>query len=217
MKPWMKILIWLGLGGGIGFFAGYQVGTRSREPEMAQEPVDGPVVERVRDEAEEALKAYRGADEDSDRWVDDCLEIDDLGTAPVVETVTANGGVKVVPVDIPQLHPQDMVPVPITEEEFNLNEKELDILCLDYYERDEVLYDPEHEEVITVPEQLLGYGWNYRFGGDPNNPVDVIYIQNETMGAIYRVELVDAAFYQEDPEVAADMAPDDDEEDDEED
>ena len=26
MKLWMKALVWLGLGGGIGFFAGYRVG-----------------------------------------------------------------------------------------------------------------------------------------------------------------------------------------------
>lgn len=33
MKAWMKILMWVGLGGGIGFFAGYQVGAGSRRTE----------------------------------------------------------------------------------------------------------------------------------------------------------------------------------------
>lgn len=45
MKMWMKALVWLGLGGGIGFFAGYQVGCRRTEKD-------------VQEESDEKMRAY---------------------------------------------------------------------------------------------------------------------------------------------------------------
>jgi len=36
MKLWMKALVWLGLGGGIGFFAGYQVGYKRAESNLQE-------------------------------------------------------------------------------------------------------------------------------------------------------------------------------------
>ena len=52
MKPWMKILMWVGLGFGLGFFAGERVGSRISEKE----------IEQVR---AEAAKAYGLADAES--------------------------------------------------------------------------------------------------------------------------------------------------------
>ena len=37
MKAWMKVLVWLGLGGGIGFFAGYQIGGHAARKDAYEE------------------------------------------------------------------------------------------------------------------------------------------------------------------------------------
>lgn len=41
MKPWMKILMWVGLGFGFGFFAGERVGSRISEKEIEQARAEG--------------------------------------------------------------------------------------------------------------------------------------------------------------------------------
>ena len=209
MKTWMKILIWSGLSGGIGFFAGYRVGNSwngpkkaGKGPESAREDMDIAEYAWRRDEAEKAWQTYSGqVAEETDNlpegWENEKFSLPEEDETDTLQTV---------PKDIPQLHPQDMVPYAITEDEFNFNEQGYDIKCLDFYEGDEVLYDPENEEIIVMSEGLLGIGWQYHFGGDPNNPAEVIYIQNDTMGTLYRVELVHANFNEE---VPGTIAPDD--------
>lgn len=203
MKFWAKALIWFGLGGGIGFFAGYGLGTRSKarggpseaddEEEYTEEP-EGPS-----EAVERAFTAYRG-DTDGDKdlpdgWENDALTIDDVEDVLVREQTTEE-----VPADIPQLHPQDMEPRPISKEEFNDEfgyEPDYERKLLSYYEGDEVLYDEEKAEIIEVPDEVLGIGALLGFGGDPNNPAESIYIQNDTMGTLYEVDLVHGAFYGE--------------------
>lgn len=219
MKPWMKALIWLGLGSGIGFFAGYQVGSRenaskwhkkapNRRPEPIVEETDASQLEA----AEEAMKAYSG-DTDGDEfvnvsvidslpdgWENESYNVDDDDDP---EEFTTRGSECDDSCDIPQLHPEDLTPYPITEDEFNLNEKSYDLKGLDFYEYDEVLYDPETNEVIGMSDELLGIGWDIGFGGDPNNPNEVIYICNDTMGTLYRIALIHGAFQ----DLVVDVAP----------
>lgn len=201
MKPWMKALIWAVLGGGIGFFAGYRVGSFVNRPKSrSKAPVSSSVASDEQEHVDiekavsEAFKAYRGEDTDGDEtvidlpegWENDKFEIEPTDKVP-----------EVVPAETPQLHPQSMEPMPITAEEFNDEEgyePDYERKLLDYYEGDEVLYDPEASDIIQVPEDVLGYGALYGFGGDPNNPVETIYIQNDTMGTLYQVELVHGSF-----------------------
>lgn len=196
MKFWAKALIWFGLGGGIGFFAGYGLGTRSKarrslsEAEDEEEYVEEP--EGPSEAVERAFTTYRG-DEDGDKDLPDGWENDPLTLDEVDEVGT-------VPADIPQLHPQDMEPRPISKEEFNDEfgyEPDYERKLLSYYEGDEVLYDEERAEIIEVPDEVLGIGALLGFGGDPNNPAESIYIQNDTMGTLYEVDLVHGAFYGE--------------------
>lgn len=60
MKLWMKALVWLGLGGGIGFFAGYRVGQVRSEAELAEIRNHLNAIDIANDElhdaAEESLK-----------------------------------------------------------------------------------------------------------------------------------------------------------------
>ena len=229
MKPWMKILMWLGLGGGIGFFAGYKVGCCSgdkpacRGSRMRPEQMDESEVMVTHEKALEAMRSYQG-DTDGDHVVvvkgfreepegDDGLPEgweNDPMTIPPVENV--DGDPNDIPMtEVPQLHLENTLPVPISEEEFDLNEPEYVIKCLDFYEEDEVLYDPEREDILAPSEEYLGYGWTAGFHGDPNSPTEVLYIQNDTMGTLYRVELVHAAFQQE---VPGTIAPEEDDEED---
>ena len=203
MKFWAKALIWFGLGGGIGFFAGYGLGTRYKarggpsESPDDEEYIEEP--EELSEAAETAFAAYRGdADGDKDLpdgWENDPLTLDELeGLLKKVESI------ETVPADIHQLHPQDMEPRPISKEEFNDEfdyEPDYERKLLSYYEGDEVLYDEERAEIIEVPDEVLGIGALLGFGGDPNNPAESIYIQNDTMGTLYEVDLVHAAFYGE--------------------
>ena len=211
MKLWMKVLIWAGLGGGIGFFAGYRVGacvnrpkSRSKAPRSSSEALNEQEHVDIEKTVSEAFKTYRGEDTDGDEtvidlpegWENEALIIEE--PIPVAVEIERTDRVpEVVPADIPQLHPQNMEPMPITAEEFNDEEEyepDYERKLLDYYEGDEVLYDPEASDIIPVPEDVLGYGALYGFGGDPNNPVETIYIQNDTMGALYQVELVHGSF-----------------------
>lgn len=61
MKMWMKALVWLGLGGGIGFFAGYQVGYK-RNAKDSQEEADERIqayAERLRDQWDQRVAQAR--------------------------------------------------------------------------------------------------------------------------------------------------------------
>lgn len=217
LKPWMQALLWLGLGGGIGFFAGIRRGYNNgfdaglEAMREASEPVEAdpdapqagtdekhgdiPGVERhtfyTSDEEAllaagskmiaEALKEYNpllaaGQDEDPDMPMD-VPEMPDDGLGEDYDTIIDPQTV------IPDAHPQNLVPHPITEFEFNENKNGYDIVDLIYYADDDAVYDPEYDEEMTQPDQLLGYGWFARF----SPTVDTIYIENDTMGNIYRV------------------------------
>ena len=221
MKPWMKVLFLLGLGGSFGFFTGYNLGNRQGRKDGYQQcredaedrweafKQDG---DRQLENARKALKEYQGGDTDGDEDIPEMEDIvhdldqdlpdyvfDNSGAGSTVdgdeeeEPPTAEEPEGPV---VRQLHPQDLLPQPITEDEYNLNEWDYDLVDLIFYEMDEVLYEPEHEEIIQQPDEVLGIGALFRFGwtGDPNNPEDYIYVKNDTMGTLYRVQRVDAAF-----------------------
>lgn len=174
MKAWMKVLMWFGLGAGIGFFAGWQVGERQNarmEEEEAEQPAeDEPAEETYQVTVDDVLDTYRG-DIDGD-------EVDE--EPPIV-----------------QLHPTYIRPVQITEEEFNYNENGYDLHDMVWYEGDEVLYDETKQEIVPEPESEIGLGMLDAFGGDPRRAVDVIYVKNDTFGKLYRIARSPEAFNEE--------------------
>ena len=200
VKPWVKAAGWLILGGGVGFFAGYQVGAwaSSKGPKNANKGhsyVDGTAEQD--NAAQEIMSEYSGWEPVGDNAIDGEELLADPNLAEKLAITDTD--VETVPDDIPQLHPQHMVPVPISEEEWNENRDDLDKVDLIFYEYDEVLYCPDTQDIIVDADALLGFGATFRFYGDPNNPTDVIYIQNETMGAMYRIRLEHAAYSDEPP------------------
>ena len=208
VKPWVKAAGWLVLGGGVGFFAGYQIGawTSSKGPKNANKGhsyVDGTAerdnhdkyLKDFDDAARQVMAEYGGQEPIGDIDGDELLADPNLAEKLAI----TDTDVETVPDDIPQLHPQHLVPVPISEKEWNENRDDLDKVDLIFYEYDEVLYCPDTQDIIVDADAMLGFGATFRFYGDPNNPTDVIYIQNETMGAMYRIRLEHAAYSDEPP------------------
>ena len=211
MKDWMKALIWLGLGFGIGGFGGVQIGRRMEQ--KANKKYLQERAEESRRYLDQAMATYRGEDTDGDTSVDLPKETEEWYNMEVkpsepreeksvmdysLEHMIKEMDAKQirypqVNFNVPQLHPEDMTGEPITEEEFNRNDYGFDIRDLVFYGMDEKVYDETKDEIIERPEQLLGVGWDVGMG-DPRNPVQIAYFQNKTLGEIYRVDYVDAAY-----------------------
>lgn len=189
MKPWMKIIMWLGLGFGIGFFAGEQVGEHRAEKEKPEQPEVS--AELYVGPARDAMEEYRGGDTDGDEvltgYVPGFEPADDDPDMPTEEDIQIDP-------EIPQLHPQHLVPEIIGEEEYNANIWNYDLENLLFYEMDEVLYNETTQTIIENPEDVIGHGTLFEFGGDPNNPVDTIFVKNDTYGVLFRIDRIDAAF-----------------------
>ena len=237
MKLWMKALVWLGLGGGIGFFAGYRVGLiRSDKGDLddlkeltervtnaekrndlieqnyaadvrgVERKYDSEIrrinekhrleMDEMRARYEAALDAQReylgGKDDEvlseepietniEDDADDDVMEEEPEMPEDILED------------EIPQLHPEDLRPFAISASEYLQNSSDYDQVQLDYYTEDCVIFDPLREEKWTHPEQLLGLGWKTMFiGGD--KPVREAYVQNDTMGVLYKITRIDDSF-----------------------
>lgn len=197
MRPWIKALLWAAVGGGIGFFGGLSLGSRNRKSSTC-DSYDRGYTDGYRDcqketETSETTRKEKRTFEDIRsiqlEYLNDLdADIPDMDmTEPIIDEKEEPGKIR-------ELHPEDLLPHPITEDEFNRNEKDYDIEDLEFYALDEVLYEPLHEEIIQEPDQLLGIGALYAMPGHPKNPVKEIFIENDTMGTLYHVVYIDGAF-----------------------
>lgn len=66
MKAWMKVLMWLGLGGGIGFFAGYQIGGHAARKGAFEEGYSAGKHDLFTETIHEACNGMAGLAEASD-------------------------------------------------------------------------------------------------------------------------------------------------------
>lgn len=177
MKPWMKAIMWALCGAGFGYFIGDRIGYKRAQKENAElvedtNPKDDG--EWLYTQTVEALGEYAGNEsDDPDMPTENDILIDP---------------------DIPQLHPQQLIPEIIGEEEYNLNIWHYDLENLIFYEIDDVLYNETTQSIIENPDDVIGIGTLFEFGGDPNNPVDTIFVKNETFGTLFRIDRLDAAF-----------------------
>lgn len=240
MKPVLRTLVWLGLGGGIGFFAGWQFGEKRAKKEAldtlnkttdeiryhAMEHANKNI-EALKDRYEkeksemraqyeaavDAVRSYKGYDTDGDSVTTYITPVEVPEWATQQSTVIVPEDVPEMPMDepempadvldedeeeeeeIPQLHPQDILPHAISKGEFLQNEGNYDVVDLDYYTDDDVIFDPKAEEKWTHPEQLLGIGWNLHFISAHGKPrISEIFIQNDTMETLYRITRIDDSF-----------------------
>ena len=183
MKPWVKVLMYLGFGTVIGYFIGDRVGYKRGIKEMCGgEEACVPEPDTVTiDIAESAMDTYRGTPDPVEEEDDDTVV-----TMPEEELA--------IDADIPQLHPTHLAPEIIGEEEYNLNIWGYDLENLIFYEMDEVLYNETTQSIIENPDDVIGIGTLFEFGGDPNNPVETIYVKNDTFGVLFRIDRLDAAY-----------------------
>ena len=240
MKPVLRALVWLGLCGGIGFFAGWQFGEKRAKKEALDtlnektDEIRDHVMEHANkniaelkdryekeksemraqyEAAVDAVRSYKGYDTDGDSVTTFANHVEVPEWATQQSTVIVPEDVPEMPMDepempadvldededeeeeIPQLHPQDILPHAISKGEFLQNEGNYDVVDLDYYTDDDVIFDPKAEEKWTHPEQLLGIAWSLRFISAPGKPrISEIFIQNDTMETLYRITRIDDSF-----------------------
>lgn len=188
MKPWMKALMWALCGAGFGYFIGDRIGYRRAMKEQSElmEETTAEDDGEWREKKEEAVAAMREYAANYD------TELPEPATDEDPEMPTESD-IAIDP-DIPQLHPQHLVPEIIGEEEYNLNIWQYDLENLLFYEMDEVLYNESTQSIIENPDDVIGIGTLFEFGGDPNNPVESIFVKNDTYGTLFRIDRLDAAF-----------------------
>lgn len=202
MKPWMKYALWFFIGGGIGFFAGLNRGLKGADEAFEagrQFEKSESQLKEVCEKEKEALKAlreYAAVNEAASKALDEpatdekplfTMNYDEDPEMPMEEPVIDEE-------DIPQLHPEDLKPEIINEDEFNINYWHYDLENLLFYSMDEVLYNERTQSVIENPDQVVGIGTLFGFGGDPNNPIHTLYVKNDTFGTLFRIDWLDAAF-----------------------
>lgn len=209
MKNWMKILMWLGLGGGIGFFAGYQTGAKGKREAYEEGREDGYYEHKEEHDryimdfdraSKELLAEYAGKDTDGDA-ADICQDDEDAEMPEEEPEIGDEAEIE----EIPQLHPQHLIPVQITEEEYYENPWHYDQEGLIFYEMDEVLFNKDTREALTTKDdqdQVVGIGMLFNFYLKDGESLDAIFVKNDTMGTIFRIDRMDAAYMDEgaDPE-----------------
>lgn len=183
MKAWMKILMWVGLGGGIGFFAGYQVGTKSANNSAKEllNQTDYTAWKVNEEEAREAMDLYSGKELVTVEEPEMPEEIPVIGDEEEIE-------------EIPELHPQHMIPERITEEEYYENYWQYDQEELLYYEGNKVLFNKTTNSAIKDKDeidQILGIGMIFSFYKKDGEVLDAIFVKNDTMGVIFRIDRID--------------------------
>lgn len=206
MKPWMKAVFWAGLGGGIGFFAGWQVGQKGRRKltDAEEERVyndgwqDGYEARRSDAEALERLEQYRGGSLGNDTDGDE-LFVQPEEEPEMPEDPPEIGDEEDIE-EVPELHPQHMIPQLITEDAYYTNPWNYDQEHLNYYETDEVLYNRETRKVIKNKDemdQVVGIGMLFNFYLKDGEALDAIFVRNDTMGVIFRIDRFDASYQDE--------------------
>lgn len=189
MKPWMKILMWLGLGGGIGFFAGYQVGQK--------------VNDKVRDEElQECSKGYR-------EQCDNCEDRKEAKAARAQREYSGEDGAPTdddpeMPEEEPKIGDEELVESGsvmvefLTEEDYYDNLSGIDQEELIFYTEDEVLFNKNTNSKLTNDEIQKAFGCQtvsdfsmIYFG---NDKCDSCFVLNHLIPMEFRIDRMDAAY-----------------------
>lgn len=211
MKPWMKAVFWACLGGGIGFFAGWQVGNDRGNKRLESIQVnewsayeagynkalhDHDIVkhgETWEDIRKKMIEEY-GGDTDGDELFVQPEEEPEMPEDP--PEIGDEEDIE----EVPELHPQHMIPQLITEDAYYTNPWNYDQEHLNYYETDEVLYNRETRKVIKNKDemdQIIGIGMIFNFYLKDGEALDAIFVRNDTMGVIFRIDRFDASYQDE--------------------
>ena len=200
LKPWMKIAMWLGLGGGVGFFAGYQLGQRNKgkAERMAYESGKSDGFYECACDSGEYLEAFEKVRKEYEGLTENEPQPEDPEMPKEPPVIGDEEDIEEPP--IPQLHPQHMIPVQITEEEYFDNPWSYDKEELIFYEMDEVLYNITTRQAYTAKDdidQAIGIGMTFQFYLKDGEVLDAIFVKNDTMGVIFRIDRLDASYEDE--------------------
>ena len=190
MKAWLNAAILVGMGFGLGFFAGERFGMK-KAPKM---PVETPQPEK-----DEVLDSQNIAKNEGYIPDDDEIDIDKQ-----VEEVNAYLAEFEHPAeeDEPEEEPVYKASRIILDDHPTIglvtgvdweNEEEFSRVSLTYYDEDEVVCD-EDEQRIEDPEEILGPVALKSFGQNPMNPEDVIYVRNTWTETMYEVVRIHNAY-----------------------
>lgn len=197
MKPWMKILMWFGLGGAVGFFAGQQIGYNKAKKED-EEIVNDAYDRGKNDGAYDMIDSLKyGVKENVAR---------EFGYIPPEEEDAE------MPMDPPEMpdedepaepfstdpmpfHPTMLVPEIVTEEQF-CDRLDLDEELILWYELDDVLYDVKDQKPLGPEDQAnsIGLGAVHEFYSTVGGIKDEVFVINEALGTRYRIQRIEDAF-----------------------
>jgi hypothetical protein len=197
MKPWMKMLMWFGLGGAVGFFAGQQIGYNKAKKE------DDEVVN----------DAYDRGKNDGARDMIDSLKTETMRcVARELGYITPEEEDAEMPMDPPEMpdddepvepasttampfHPTMLIPEIVTEEQF-CDRVDLDEELILWYELDDVLYDVKDQKPLGPEDQAnsIGLGAVHEFYSTVGGIKDEVFVINEALGTRYRIQRIEDAF-----------------------
>ena len=222
MKPWMKILMWFGLGSVVGYFAGQQIGYNKAKKED-EAVVNDAYIHGQKDMRDSLNEDFVNRMREEYNWtpMSEDVPMDEDAEMPMEEPVIPYAfdeldadDIQDIPDGVPVFHPSFSAPVIVTEdgyEEAGNQDPPLDEEVLIYYEGDEVLYNTSTQSIIEdgdIPGSIgVGTLYEFRVGGEP--PKDVIYVVNETYGTRFKIYRSDEAFA---AAVDGNCAPDEDDE-----
>ena len=191
------------------FMSGYRIGNRHAERDKIADDASELEMEC---HANDALNTYRGDDYEDLNSVNG---IDEILRKPVNTDMDGDELTPVpdedpeMPMDlptidddephvVPQLHPTQLLPKIVSEEEYYRNPWEFEEEKLIFYELDEVVYNCTTQSIVEYPDNVLGVGTLLEFHIPPNEPPkEVIFVINEIFGTRFRIDSIDAAFCDE--------------------
>ena len=196
MKKWLSMLLFTGIGFGVGFFAGERFGKKhgnESEHEETPRPID--TSDHVRRVSADSIKEH------SDKI------LKENGYIPTEEDQQAadeyfrqfehpeeDGGeddIRVVKEATPK-HTDEQY-IMLSDVDVWENEYEFSKVELYFYEEDEVVCD-EDEKRIDDPEDLIGHEALHTFGDNPVNPYDEVYVRNAFTETLYKITRIHNAY-----------------------
>lgn len=196
MKKWLSMLLFTGIGFGVGFFAGERFGKKhGNEPECGEtpRPIDAAdhvrriSVDDVKDHSDKILKenGYIPTEEDqqaADEYFRQFEHPEEDGGEDYIQTGKA----------VTSKHTDEQY-ITLSDVDGWENEYEFSKVELYFYEEDEVVCD-EDEKRIDDPEDLIGHEALHSFGENPVNPYDEVYVRNTFTETLYKITRIHNAY-----------------------
>ena len=199
MKKWMGMLLFTGIGVGLGFFAGERLGERKKKKEI-ETNVERNAEEQLKAVVDDYISAianriavengYEDDDQDVQATEEYLAQFEHPEEEKDDEDIYEDE--KHVDDTAVQRTPDESY-ISLCDEEDWDNEYDFEKIELFYYEEDEIVCD-EDEKRIDDPEDMIGHETLNTFGSIPTNPYDVIYVRNTFTETMYQITRIHNAY-----------------------